>query len=75
MNVAERLVSPTPPFFQRIRNVGLILTAISAVVFGLPVILPAIVTEIASYLAVTGSVMTGVSQATVDSEDGENFRY
>ena len=75
MNIAKRLVSPTPPFFKKIRNAGLILTAISAVVFGLPIALPGIVTEIASYLAVAGSVMTGVSQATVNNEDGEDFRY
>lgn len=75
MNIAERLVAPTPPFFKKIRNVGLVLTAISAAVFGLPVALPVVITQIASYLAVAGSVMTGVSQATVNNEEGESFQY
>lgn len=67
MNIAERLVAPTPPFFQKVRNVGLVLLAISGTIVGLPVGVPAIVTQIAGYLAVVGTVMSGISQATVDN--------
>jgi len=68
MNLLERALSPTPPFFQKLRNIGLALAAISAAILTFPVALPAIVTTIASYLAVAGSVLSGVSQVTV-SED------
>lgn len=66
MNIADRLVAPTPPFFQKVRNVGLILLAISGTIVGLPVAVPAVLTQIASYLAVAGTVMSGISQAAVD---------
>jgi len=66
MNIAERLVAPTPPFFQKVRNVGLVMLAISSAIAGLPV--PALVTQIATYLAVAGTVITGISQATIEKE-------
>lgn len=70
MELIQRLMAPTPPFFQKIRNIGLLLTAISAGVLALPVLpaLPAIVGEVAGYLALAGSVMSAVSQATVETE-------
>ena len=57
MNLLERAVSPTPTFFQKLRNIGLILAAVSAAIIGAPVTLPAFVTTIASYLAVAGTVL------------------
>ena len=68
MNLLERVVSPTPTFFQKLRNIGLVLAAISAAIIGAPVALPAIITTIASYLAVAGTVLSGVSQITVTGD-------
>jgi len=68
MNLLERAVSPTPTFFQKLRNIGLLLAAISAAIVSTPVALPAIVTTIAGYLAVAGTVLSGVSQITVPEE-------
>ena len=68
MNLLERAVSPTPTFFQKLRNIGLALAAISAAIMASPVALPAIVTTIAGYLAVAGTVLSGVSQITVTGE-------
>jgi hypothetical protein len=68
MNLLERAVSPTPTFFQKLRNVGLALAAISAAIMTFPVSLPAIVTTIAGYLAVAGSVLSGVSQVTIPED-------
>jgi hypothetical protein len=68
MNLLERAVSPTPPFFQKLRNIGLALAAISAAIMTFPVALPAIVTTIAGYLAVAGSVLGGVSQVTTPED-------
>ncbi|HWV64402.1 hypothetical protein [Chitinophaga sp.] len=67
MKVTERLTAATPPFFSKLRNIGLLLTAISGALMGVPAI-PAIVIKIAGYLAVAGTVMSGVSQATVLKE-------
>ncbi len=64
MNLLERAVSPTPTFFQKLRNIGLALAAISAAIIASPVALPAILITIAGYLAVAGTVLSGVSQIT-----------
>jgi len=68
MNLLERAVSPTPTFFQKLRNIGLALAAISAAIIAAPVALPAIVTTIAGYLAVAGTVLSSVSQITVPGD-------
>jgi hypothetical protein len=68
MNLLERAVSPTPTFFQKLRNIGLVLAAVSAGIMASPVTLPAIVTTIAGYLALAGTVLSGESQITVKVE-------
>ncbi len=68
MGLFNRLKSPTPLFFQRTRNWGLVLTAISASIMGLPFALPAVVSTIASYFALGGAVLSGISQAAVENE-------
>ncbi|MGN7722282.1 hypothetical protein [Chitinophaga sp. 22620] len=50
------------------RTIGLLLTALSASIMGLPVVLPEVVTQVAGYVALAGAVMTGVSQAAVTNE-------
>jgi len=68
MSIVERLLSPTPTFFQKLRNIGLVLATVSAAIVATPVTLPAIVTTIAGYLAVGGSVLGAVSQITVPTD-------
>jgi len=68
MNLFERAVSPTPTFFQKLRNIGLMLTAISAAIISTPVAIPAVITTIAGYLAVAGTVLSGVSQVTIPED-------
>lgn len=68
MKLAERVKSPTPKFFKKVRNIGLSLAAISATILAAPISLPAVVVKIAGYLAVAGSVAGTVSQTAVKSE-------
>ena len=67
--VINRMQGTTPKFFKILRNIGVTLAAVSAAVFTSPVNLPTIVTDIAGYLAVAGSVMGAVSQTAVLGED------
>lgn len=69
MNLLDRAVSPTPTFFQKLRNIGLVLAAVSAALVSTPVSLPAIIVKIAGYLAVAGTVLSGVSQITVTGDE------
>ena len=74
MTIKERVTSPTPTFFKKVRNIGLILAAISATIITAPVALPAAVLNVAGYLAVGGAVASAVSQA-VTGEKITKKRY
>ena len=69
MNLIDRAVSPTPTFFQKLRNIGLVLAALSAAIIASPVVLPTIVVTVAGYLAVAGTVLGAVSQITIPEEN------
>ena len=66
LSLLERALSPTPSLFRKIRTIGLALAAISGALLASPVALPAIVLQIAGYMAVAGTVVTAVSQITVE---------
>ena len=68
MNLLDRVVSPTPTFFQKLRSIGLALAAISGAIIAAPVTLPAIVVTVAGYLAVAGTVLSAVSQITIPGD-------
>jgi hypothetical protein len=68
MNLIERAKAPTPKFFRVLRTVGLALAAAGATLIAAPVAIPVGLATVASYLTVVGSVMTAVSQITVDGE-------
>lgn len=65
----ERVQAPTPKFFKKLRNIGLILTAVAATIATAPIALPAIIVQIAGYLAVAGGVASAVSQTAVENEE------
>ena len=68
MNLLDRVVSPTPTFFQKLRSIGLALAAMSGAIIAAPVALPTIVVTIAGYLVVAGTVLSAVSQITVPGD-------
>jgi hypothetical protein len=74
MTIAERLKSPTPKFFKRLRNLGLGLVAAGGVIVASPIAIPALVVSIGGYFIVAGSVATAVCQA-VTTEEGKEEKY
>lgn len=68
MKLSERVQSPTPKFFKKVRNIGLILAAISGTIVAAPIALPAVVIQIAGYLGVASAVASAVSQTAVEGE-------
>lgn len=66
MNVIDRAQAPTPKFFKVIRSVGLIIAAAGAAIVTAPVVLPAAIVTVGGYLTVAGSVLSAISQVTVD---------
>ena len=73
MKLKDRLKSPTPKFFRKLRNIGIALAAIGSAIFATPITLPAVVLTIAGYLTVAGTVVTTVSQAVVADNDDEQL--
>lgn len=69
MSIQERMKSPTPPFFKKLRNWSLILAAVSGGLLASPIALPAVVVQVAGYLAVAGTIAGTVSQAVVDDQE------
>lgn len=68
MNIVQRAKAPTPKFFKVLRNIGLILVTISGSIIAAPVALPAALVTIAGYAGVAASVLSAVSQITVDDD-------
>lgn len=67
--VIRRMKAPTPRFFKKIRNIGLVLTAVSGVIATAPVSLPTLLVSAAGYLAVAGGIASAVSQTAVRSDE------
>ena len=60
-----RCNAETPPFFKKLRTVGVIVAAAGTAVVTAPVALPAMVLAIGGYLIVGGAVASAVSQAAI----------
>jgi len=68
MKFQERIKKPTPPFFKKLRNIGIILAALGGAILAAPITLPTAVISIATYIVVAGTVATTVSQAVVSDK-------
>lgn len=71
MNIIERMKCPTPPFFKKLRMVGLILASAGGVLIAAPVAIPAAIVTLGGYLIVAGSVATVVSQTAIEGDKKE----
>lgn len=67
--VIQRIQEPTPKFFKTVRNIGLILTAVSGTLITAPISLPASIISIAGYLMVAGGIASAISQTAIYRDD------
>lgn len=67
--IIQRVQEPTPSFFKKIRNIGLVLTAISAVITTSPIAIPVIIVKIAGYVAIAGGIASAISQTAVIEDE------
>lgn len=67
-NIIQRIQEPTPRFFRKIRNAGLLLSAVSGALLTAPVTLPVAVITAAGYLAIAGAIAGAISQTAVHDE-------
>jgi hypothetical protein len=68
-SVGDRIKQKTPPFFKKLRTIGLVVAAIGTSLVMAPVALPVLVTTIGGYLIVGGTVLSSVSQTAVESKN------
>jgi len=68
LTLAERVMAPTPKFFKTLRTIGIVIGLVGASILASPVVLPAAIVTVGSYLALAGSIVTGVSQTAVKKE-------
>jgi hypothetical protein len=68
MNILKRLQSPTPKFYRGIRNLGLVLSAISSSILAGAGHFPGLLVTIAGYLAVAAAIATAISQTVTFTE-------
>jgi len=65
-NLYERLVSPTPKFFKKLRRFGLSLAGLSSALIAIPNV-PAAIVAMAGYTAVAGGVIVAVATCAVEN--------
>ena len=68
LTLAQRVLAPTPKFFKILRTIGIVIGLVGASILASPVVLPAAIATVGGYLALAGSIVTGVSQTAVGKE-------
>jgi hypothetical protein len=72
MSVVDRLNAPTPPFFKKLRTIGIMVGVVGGAIAAAPVALPVAIVSLSGYLITAGSILTAVSSITVDDSQDKN---
>ena len=67
-SLRERVNAETPLFFRKLRFLGLVTVTIGTTILAAPIAVPALVTTLSGYIVLGGTVLTAVSQITVENE-------
>lgn len=64
--IQYRATAPTPPFFQNLKRIGLLIAAIGLAIMTAPGMVPEILQEYAGYAITAGTILVSICQLTVD---------
>jgi hypothetical protein len=64
--IQYRASAPTPPFFQKLKKVGLLIAALGLAVMTAPGLVPEVLQEYAGYAITAGTILVSICQLTVD---------
>ena len=64
--VKSRALAPTPPFFQVIKKVGLLIAAVGLGILTAPGLVPELLQEYGGYAITAGTILVSICQLTVD---------
>ncbi|CAB5218396.1 hypothetical protein UFOVP211_12 [uncultured Caudovirales phage] len=62
MRIIKRIKATTPPFFKKVRNIGLIVAGVGTAIATLPVSLPVGLVAVSSYLIAIGTTAATIAQ-------------
>ncbi len=62
MRIIKRIKATTPPFFKKVRNIGLIVAGVGTAIATLPVSLPVGLVAVSSYLIAIGTTTATIAQ-------------
>lgn len=66
MSIVERINAPTPPFFKKLRTIGIVVGIVGGALATAPVALPVAIVSLSGYLITAGTIITTISQITVE---------
>ena len=69
MNLANRVLAPTPKWFKILRTIGITLASVGGIIIASPIALPVGIVSAAGYFVLGGSILSVVSQTAVQSEE------
>lgn len=64
--IQYRASAPTPPFFQNLKKVGLLIAAVGLAVMTALGMVPEVLQEYAGYAITAGTILVSICQLTVD---------
>ena len=64
--VKNRVLAPTPPFFQLLKKAGLLIAAIGTAVLTAPGVVPEVLAAYATHAVTAGTILVSICQLTVD---------
>jgi hypothetical protein len=62
MRIIKRIKATTPPFFKKVRNIGLIVAGVGTAIATLPISLPVGLVAVSSYLIAIGTTAATIAQ-------------
>jgi hypothetical protein len=62
MRIINRLKATTPPFFKKVRNIGLIVAGVGTAIATIPISLPVGLVAVSSYLIAIGTTAATIAQ-------------
>lgn len=72
MSIVDRINAPTPPFFKKLRTIGIVVGIVGGALATAPVALPVAIVSLSGYLITAGSVLTAIASVTVDESQDKN---
>ncbi|MDG1275666.1 MAG: hypothetical protein P8O16_00195 [Algoriphagus sp.] len=64
--IKNRAMAPTPPFFQLLKRIGLVVAAVGTAVLTAPGTVPVILLTWAGHAITAGTILVTISQLTVE---------